>query len=194
MLKKILIGVAVVVVLFVFAVSTRPDTFRIERFATMDAPPEIPFANVNDFHAWAKWSPWEHLDPAMTKEFEGPASGPGAKYHYTGNGDVGEGRMTIDSAEKPSRVAITIQFLKPFEATNQVTFTFAKAGDGTKVTWTMDGKNNFVSKAMGMFMNMDKLVGGDFEKGLAALKTVSEAEAKAAPKLEAPKGETAPAP
>lgn len=178
MLKKILIGVTAVVVLFVIVVATRPADFKIERSTTVLAPPAVVFAQVNDFHAWPAWSPWEKLDPGMKRQHSGEPSGTGAQYAWQGNDDVGEGKMTIEKSEPPSSIGIKLEFLKPFAATNDTVFTFAPSGAGTKVTWTMTGKNNFGAKAFSLFMNMDKLVGGDFEKGLAAMKAVSEKAAQ----------------
>jgi hypothetical protein len=180
MARKILIGVAAAIALLVIAILTRPATYHIERSATMSAPPETAFAQVNDFRAWNAWSPWEKLDPQMKKTFDGPPSGVGAKYAWVGNKEVGEGRMTIEKSDKPSTVGIKLEFLTPFESTSQTTFTFAPAAGGSKVTWAMDGENNFVSKAMSLVMDMDKLIGPDFERGLAAMKTAAENAAKAA--------------
>jgi hypothetical protein len=181
MARKILIGVAALIVLLVIVILTRPATFHIERSNTMSAPPESAFAQVNDFRAWPAWSPWEKLDPQMKKTFEGPPAGVGAKYAWTGNDKVGEGRMTMEKSEKPSTIGIKLEFLKPFEATNDTTFTFAPAAGGSKVTWAMDGENTFMGKAASLFMDMDKMLGADFEKGLAAMKTAAEAASKAAP-------------
>jgi hypothetical protein len=181
MARKILIGVAALLVLLVLIVVTRPATFHVERSITMAAPPENAFAQVNDFHAWPAWSPWEKLDPAMKKTFEGPPAGVGSKYAWTGNDQVGEGRMTLEKSEKPSLIGIKLEFIKPFAATNQTTFTFAPSPGGSKVTWSMDGENGFMAKAASMFMDMDKLIGGDFEKGLAAMKTAAESAPKPAP-------------
>jgi uncharacterized protein YndB with AHSA1/START domain len=174
MIRKVLIGIAAIVILFVLVVATRPSAFHIERSITIAAPPANAFAQVNDFHAWSAWSPWEKMDPQMKKTFEGAPSGPGAMYAWTGNDKVGEGRMTIEKSDKPSLVSIKLEFLKPFAATNTATFTFAPAPDGTKTTWAMDGQNNFMAKAASLFMDFDKMVGGDFERGLAALKTAAE--------------------
>ncbi|HMJ55405.1 MAG TPA: SRPBCC family protein [Polyangiaceae bacterium] len=181
MARKILIGVAALIVLLVIVILTRPATFHIERSITMSAPPETAFAQVNDFRAWPAWSPWEKLDPQMKKTFEGPPAGVGAKYAWAGNDKVGEGRMTMEKSEKPSTIGIKLEFLKPFEATNDTTFTFAPAAGGSKVTWAMDGENTFMGKAASLFMDMDKMLGDDFEKGLAAMKTAAEAASKAAP-------------
>ena len=180
MLKKILIGLGVVFALLLIAISLQPATFHVERSISISAPPEAAFAQVNDFHAWHAWSPWEKMDPAMKRTFDGAPAGVGAKYAWVGNNDVGEGRMTIEESS-PTKIAIKLEFLKPFEATNTATFTFTKTGEGTKTTWAMDGNNNFFSKAMSLVMNMDKMIGPDFERGLAGIKTAAEAAARAAP-------------
>ena len=181
MARKILIGVAAVIVLLVLVILTRPSTFHVERSITMAAPPENAFAQVNDFRAWPAWSPWEKLDPQMKRTHEGSPAGVGAKYAWVGNDQVGEGRMTIEKSEKPSIVGIKLEFLKPWEATSATTFTFAPTSQGSKVTWAMDGENNFMAKAASLFMDMDKMIGADFEKGLAAMKAAAEATPKAAP-------------
>lgn len=174
MWKKIAIGIAALVAVLVLVIALRPPTFHIERSTVINAPPERVFAFVNDFHAWSAWSPWEKLDPNMKRSYDGPRAGVGAKYAWVGNDEVGEGRMTIEQSQPPSRVVVEIEFLKPMAATNTATFAFVKAGDTTKVTWAMDGNNNFVSKAFQLVMDMDALVGKDFERGLAQLKTASE--------------------
>lgn len=173
-LRKVLIGLGVVVAVLVVVVATRPDSFHIERSTMAKAPPDIPFALVNDFKKWAQWSPYERLDPEMKKTFEGAPSGQGAVYAWSGNDHAGEGRMTIEKSEPPSLVSIRLEFTKPFAATNTATFRFARDGDATKLTWAMDGKNTFGGKAASLFMDLDKMVGADFEKGLAALKALSE--------------------
>jgi hypothetical protein len=185
MVRKILIGIAAAIVLFIVVVASRPANFHIERSISIAAPPESAFAQVNDFHAWSAWSPWEKMDPQMKKTFDGPPSGVGAAYAWTGNDKVGEGKMTIEKSTAPALVGIKLQFIKPFAATNQTTFTFAPAAGGAKVTWAMDGENNFVGKAFSMFMDMDKMVGGDFERGLASMKTLAESAPK--PSVEAAK-------
>ena len=177
MLKKILLALLVVLAGFLLLVVSRPDTFHIERSASLTAPPAVVFARLNDFHAWADWSPWEKLDPAMKKTFGGPESGPGASYAWAGNDKAGEGSMLIQTATSPSHIGIELKFLKPFAATYQAGFALAPAGTGTKVTWSMDGRNDFASKLFGLFMNMDKEVGGDFERGLATLNTVTAEDA-----------------
>jgi uncharacterized protein YndB with AHSA1/START domain len=174
---SVLIGIAVAVVLFAIFVATRPATFHIERSITVAAPPHRPFAHVNDLHAWAAWSPYEKKDPSMQRTFDGPPSGTGAGYAWAGDRNVGEGRMTIVKSEPPSQIVIKLEFFRPFTATNTATFTFTPVADGTRVTWAMDGNNNFMAKAVHLFMDMDKMVGDDFQNGLVALKTVSESGA-----------------
>jgi uncharacterized protein YndB with AHSA1/START domain len=176
--KKILVGLVVIVLAFAAVVATRPGDFTIERSATIAAPAEAVFAQVNDFHNWEGWSPWAKLDPAMQQSFGGPAAGTGATDRWEGNSDVGEGGMTITESRPPELVRIKLEFLKPFAATNLTEFTFKPQGEQTRVTWTMSGHNGFMAKAFCMFMDMDKMVGGDFEKGLAALKSVSESMAR----------------
>ena len=174
MLVKVLIVVAILLVVFVIVVATRPSQFRIVRSATMNAPAEVVFAQVNDFHAWRAWSPWEEKDPALKRTYEGPPAGKGTVYSWAGNKDVGEGRMTITESRPGELVRIKLEFLKPFAATNTAEFTFVPQGEQTAVTWAMEGHNGFMAKAFCMFMDMDKLIGGDFEKGLAGMKRVVE--------------------
>ncbi len=178
-LKYVGLGLLAVVLLFVIVVMTQPSTFRVERSATLAAPAEAVYAQIVDFHAWQGWSPWEKLDPSMQRTYGGPASGTGASYAWSGNEQAGEGKMTITEAKQPSNVTIRLEFIKPFEAMNTTTFTLVPAPGGTKVTWAMEGENTFVGKAFGLFMDMDKMVGADFEKGLGAIK--QNVESKAAP-------------
>jgi uncharacterized protein YndB with AHSA1/START domain len=161
-------------------VATRPNTYRVERSIVIAAPAEAVYPLLEDFRQWEGWSPWEKLDPAMTKTFGGAATGVGATYHWLGNNDVGEGRMTITEAEPAARVAILLEFLKPFASTSNCVFALAPEGTGTQVTWSMDGNHNFISKAMCVFVSMDKMLGGDFEEGLASMKTLAEASAVSA--------------
>ncbi|HVR19165.1 MAG TPA: SRPBCC family protein [Polyangiaceae bacterium] len=133
---------------------------------------------VNDFHEWPVWSPYEKLDPAMKKTFEGPRSGAGSVYAYSGNEKAGQGRITIEKSVPGSLVALKLEFQKPFVATNEGSFTFTREGNATNVTWAMEGKNNFLFKAFSLVMNMDKLVGSEFEKGLAAMKIAAEKASK----------------
>ena len=178
MWKKIL-GVAVVAVAgFLAFVATRPSSFRVERSATVAAPPEIVYAQVADFHGWDAWSPWAKLDPAMKTEFGGMAGAPGASYAWSGNKAVGSGRMTLLEAKPSQRLGIDLQFIEPFASRNTTTFTFAPEGAGTRVAWIMEGPANFMTKVMTTVKSMDAMVGPDFEKGLAALKGVAEAAAR----------------
>src|SRR5262245_41323107 len=180
MLKKTLVGIAAVVAIlilgFVIAVSTQPNEFRISRSAKMAAPPSAPFAQVNDYHNWDAWSPWAKLDPNAKISFEGPTSGTGAKFSWAGNDQVGAGQQTIIESRSDELVLIKLDFEKPFKDTCTAEFTFQPEGKQTLVTWSMFGKKNFMAKAMGLFMNCDKMVGGEFEKGLASMKAVVEAQ------------------
>lgn len=175
--KKILIGFGALIAILLAIVAMQPDDFRIVRSATISAPPAVVFAQVNDFHKWDAWSPWAKLDPAAKNSFEGAEKGIGAIFKWAGNSDVGEGKMTITESLPDEVIRIRLDFIKPFEDTSDVEYTFQPSGDQTVVTWDMRGKSNFVSKAMCLFMNMDKMVGGQFEQGLASIKTIAEAEA-----------------
>ncbi len=177
MVKKILLGLVALIVVFLIVVATRPDTFHVERSAIVSAPAEAVFPLIADFHRWSDWSPWEKLDATMKKDFDG-GPGVGGKYHWVGNDKVGEGRMTITDAHAPDKVVIKLDFIKPFEANNVTTFTMKPAGPGTQVTWAMDGAQNFMSKAFGLFMNMDQMIGKDFESGLSTLSSAAAGEAK----------------
>ncbi|MBM3343221.1 MAG: SRPBCC family protein [Betaproteobacteria bacterium] len=174
MLKTILIVIALVFVALIGFAMTKPDDFKIERKANIKAPPEKVFAFLNDFKQWGAWSPWEKKDPNMKRNFGANTSGKGATYAWDGNKDVGQGSMEVMESTPPSRLAIKLNFVKPFEASNAVDFTLTPAGGGTEVTWAMEGKNNFMSKLMQVFMSMDKMVGPDFETGLANLKAAAE--------------------
>jgi len=178
MFRKIAAGVAAVIVLFVIVVATRPSKFHVERSIDMAAPPQFAYAQVNDFRSWAEWSPYEKLDPHMQRTYEGPRAGVGAVYGWSSEGKAGAGRMTIQKSEKPSVVTIQLEFLKPMKATDVATFTFAPTAAGTKATWEMDGDMNFVSKAFSLFVDMDKMIGGDFERGLVSLKAIAENTSK----------------
>lgn len=177
MLVKILVGAVLIVGLLLLVIALQPATFHVERSLTMAAPPERPFAQVNDFHAWTAWSPWEGRDPGMKRAYTGAPAGAGAVYSWVGNREVGEGRMTIVKSVSPSLVAIKLEFLRPFAATNTATYSFTPVAGGTRVTWAMDGTNNFIAKAIHLFVNLDKLVGADFERGLSGMKTAVEAPA-----------------
>ena len=173
MLKTILLMVVLAVVIVLVLAWRKPDTLHVERSATIHAPAAKIQGMISDFHQWQAWSPWEKLDPQMKRTFGGPPSGPGATYAWAGNSKVGEGRMEIlDSS--PSKVAIKLDFLEPFEAHNTAAFALDSAGEDTHVVWSMDGPTPFVSKVMQVFMNMDAMIGKDFEKGLENLKAAAE--------------------
>jgi uncharacterized protein YndB with AHSA1/START domain len=176
MTKKVLIGLALVLAAFAVVVAMQPADMHVARSMTIDAPSDAVFAQVNDFRNWQAWSPWEKLDPNLQRTYSGAESGKGAVYHWSGNAEVGEGQMTIEESRPNELIHIRLEFLKPFAATNAAEFTFAPQGDGTEVTWTMTGEKNFVCKGMCLFMDMDAMIGADFEKGLAQLKDVAETE------------------
>lgn len=177
MLVKILIVAALVLVGLILFIATRPANFSVTRSATIAAAPAVVFAQVNDFHAWGAWSPWEKRDPNLKRTYEGPTAGEGAIYSWVGNREVGEGKMTLIESRPAELIRIKLEFFKPFKATNTAQFEFKPEGDGTRVTWSMTGENNFIGKAIGLVMNMDKMIGGDFESGLAGIKAIAEARA-----------------
>ena len=174
MIRKLLLGVVVLLVAVLALATRQPDTFSVERRLVMSAPPEKVFAQVNDFHAWEAWSPWAKLDPAMTATYSGAAQGVGAVYEWSGNSDVGSGRMAIKSATAPSEVVIALDFLTPIESHNVTTFMITPVASGTEVLWTMKGDAGYMTKLMTMFTSMDKMVGPDFTRGLEQLKAVVE--------------------
>ncbi|MEO6950786.1 MAG: SRPBCC family protein [Polyangia bacterium] len=174
---KVLFGIAVVFIGVAAFVTTRPAETHVERTATVKAPADVVFAQVDDFHQWAAWSPWDKLDPTMKKTYSGPSAGTGANYAWLGNDKAGEGSMTITKSRPNEELSIRLVLLKPWQSTNVVTFSFKPSGDSTVLTWTMDRENNFMMKAVGIFTDMDKSIGVDFERGLAALTNVAEAEA-----------------
>lgn len=174
MLKIIAIAVLVVVVAILIYATTKPDTFRVERTTSIKAPPEKIYALINDFHSWTTWSPYEKKDPDMKRSHSGAASGQGAIYEWDGNKNVGKGRMEVTEATPSSRIVIKLDFFSPFEAHNTAEFTLQPQGDATQVTWAMYGPANYMSKLMGVFFNMDKMVGDDFAIGLANLKAAAE--------------------
>src|SRR5258708_14236900 len=177
MLVKILIALAVIVVVLIVIVALQPSDFRVTRSAAMSAPAPAVFAQVNDFHKWEAWNPWGKIDPAMKQTYEGPPAGTGACYTWVGNGQVAEGRMTITDSHPSDLIRIRLEFKTPFAPTNTAEFTFQPAGGQTVVTWCMFGNKIFLTKAMGLFMSMDKMVGSQFEKGLADMKAVVEGAA-----------------
>lgn len=177
MLKTLAYIAAVIVVvvagILIYA-ATRPDMFRVQRTATIKAPPEKIFALINDLRSWSQWSPYEKKDPAMKRTFSGAANGKGAVYEWDGDNNVGKGRMEITEATPSGKILIKLDFIKPFEGHNTAEFTMEPRSDGTVVTWAMYGPASFMMKAMGLFMNMDNMIGNDFAAGLANLKAAAE--------------------
>jgi uncharacterized protein YndB with AHSA1/START domain len=178
MVKTIAIVIAVLVVvplaaILIFA-ATKPDTFRVQRATSIKAPPEKIFPLIADFHGWGAWSPYEKLDPAMKRTYSGAANGKGAVYEWDSDGKAGRGRMEIADTSAPSKVAIKLDFFKPFETHNMVEFTIELKGDTTNVTWAMHGPNLYIGKVMSIFFNMDNMIGKDFETGLANMKALAE--------------------
>lgn len=174
MLKIILITLAVLMGAVLIYAAMQPDQFRVERSTRIQAPAERIFPLINDLHLWSKWSPYEKKDPAMQRTFSGQDSGTGAAYAWAGNGNVGSGRMEIVDTTPPSRILIQLDFFTPMAGSNQAEFTLASSGDSTQVTWAMSGPSPFLSKLVCLFFDMDKMVGTDFEAGLADLKRITE--------------------
>lgn len=179
MLKKILLGLVAIIAIILIAAAFQPAAYHVERSATVQAPPSVVYAQVNDFHNWGQFNPWQQLDTNAKISFEGPMSGAGAKFNWVGNSNMGSGGMTITNSKMNERVDIDMHFLEPMEGHAKTAFTLQPEGTGTKVTWSMDGENNYIAKIFCMFMDMDKMVGGEYEKGLAKLAelpaTVAEA-------------------
>jgi uncharacterized protein YndB with AHSA1/START domain len=176
MIKTLLLVVLALVAAVLIYATTRPDTMRVERSARIAAPAEKLYPMVADFHGWSAWSPWEKLDPAMRRTYGGAPSGKGATYAWVGNSKVGEGRMEILEAAPSSRIAIQLDFVEPIAGRNTTVFTFEPAGDATQVRWTMTGPSPYISKLMGVFVDMDRMIGKDFEAGLANLQAVATAK------------------
>ncbi len=175
MFVRILIVLAAIVGAFAAFVALQPSDFRIARSATIAASPSDVFAQVNDFHKWEAWSPWAKLDPNAKASFEGPPAGEGTVMTWSGNGEVGEGRMTLTESRPAELIRIRLDFVKPMAGTSMAEFSFKPEGDRTAVTWSMSGQNNFFTRAICLIMNQDKMVGRYFEQGLQALKAVTEA-------------------
>jgi Polyketide cyclase / dehydrase and lipid transport len=175
---EVIVIIAVVIALAIAAIlifaATKPDTFSVQRSATMNAPAEKIFAILNDFQLWRGWSPWENKDPEMKRTYEGSERDKGAVYAWDGNKNVGSGRMEILEATKPSRVLIKLDFFKPFEGHNTAEFTMSPQGNATNVDWVMRGPAPFMFKVMEVFISCDKMIGKDFETGLANLKALVE--------------------
>jgi len=172
----ILVGLVAVVGVLCVVIARRPDDFKVSQSATMKASPAAVFEHVNDFHKWEAWSPWAKMDPNAKNSFEGPTSGVGAKFGWSGNSDVGEGNMEIVESKPGELVRVRLDFVRPMEGTSDVQFKIEPQGDQTVVTWSMAGKNNFMGKAIGLFMDCEKMVGDQYDKGLANLKSIVEAK------------------
>jgi len=178
MLRAILIIVAVLVVgvagLVLYALATQPDTFRVQRAMAINAPADKIFAIVSDLRRGAEWSPYEKKDLAMKKTFSGPPTGPGSQLAWDGNSEVGAGTLTIADAKAPSKVVLKLDMTRPMEGHNTIEYDLAADGAGTKMTWSMHGPMNIVSKVMCTFVSLDKMIGKDFEDGLRNLKAIAE--------------------
>jgi Polyketide cyclase / dehydrase and lipid transport len=170
----IAVVLAIVIAIVLILAVTKPASFSVQRAIDIRAPAERIFPLINDFHQWGSWSHWENKDPGMQRSFSGAASGKGAVYGWEGNNNVGSGRMEIIEASAPSKILIKLDFLKPFEAHNTAEFTILPQGDATRLNWVMRGPASFMSKLMQVFMSLDKMVGKDFEIGLANLKNLTE--------------------
>lgn len=174
MLIPILLAGVILAILFIVVIAGRPDEFTVMRTAKITAPPEKIFPRVNELKKWDAWSPWAKIDPNCKMSYVGPPAGVDASYSWAGNKKVGEGRLTITESLPSDLIRLRLEFLKPFKATNTAEFKFTPEGGQTLVTWSMTGKNNFFFKVFGLFMDCDTMVGKDFEKGLASLKSVVE--------------------
>jgi hypothetical protein len=174
MANKILAVLAAALVAFLVVVALQPGGYRVTRSTTVAAPPATLFAQVNELKNWEAWNPWGKIDPAMKMTYDGPPSGVGASYHWVGNSEVGEGKLTITRSVANESIGCRMDFVKPMAGISDAEFTFKPEGDQTTVTWTMTGTNNFIAKAFCLFMSMDKMVGGQFERGLANLKAGAE--------------------
>ncbi len=178
MFKKILLTLVALIVVGVAAlaivIAVQPAQYRVERSADIAAPASVLFPEVNDFHNWDRWSPWAKLDPTMTQTISDPSAGKGAKYTWNGNSDVGEGQMEIIDSVPDKQVRIKLDFIRPFAGSSISEFAFTPDNDRTHVTWTMSGTNDFIGKALSLFMDMDKMIGTDFENGLAKMKALAE--------------------
>lgn len=174
MLLPISLVVASLLAVVLVLALRKPDTFRVQRTARIDAEPGTVYALVSSFHRWGEWSPWEKLDPEMQRNFSGADAGSGAVYAWDGKGAAGAGRMEITGATPPTGLVIQLDFVRPFASRNRTEFAFVPEGRSTTVVWTMEGPSLFITKLMQVFVNMDAMIGKDFEAGLAAMKAVAE--------------------
>ncbi|MEQ1814499.1 MAG: SRPBCC family protein [Candidatus Nitrotoga sp.] len=174
MLIKIIVAIVVVIAAILIYASTKPDTFRVERSATFKTTPDKVFAQINDFHNWSAWSTWERMDANMQRTHSGETSGVGAKYAWLGNNKVGQGSMEITKSIPSSKLMVNLNFMKPMEAHHIGEFVITPEGDGARLTWAMYGQHPFIGKLFGVFVNMDKMIGKDFEDSLNNLRAVLE--------------------
>jgi Polyketide cyclase / dehydrase and lipid transport len=174
MLKTIFILLTLLIAMVLIYAATRPNTFRIERSILINTTPDTIFPQINNFHQWESWSPWEKIDPQITRSYSGSMDGKGAVYEWSGNKNIGQGRMEIVESLPPSKIVIKLDFITPFEAHNKVEFLLTKQNEATLVTQAMYGPNPFISKLMGLFFSMEKMVGEKYEEGLSSLKTLAE--------------------
>lgn len=178
MMQKILIGLIAMIGSFLALILLQPSDYQIARTTTISAPPQDVFAQIDDFHRWQAWSPWAERDQKAKVSFDGPASGKGAVFAWSGNNEVGEGRMTLVESQPGVLVKIRTDFVKPFVGSSYSDFTLKPEGEGTSLTWSMSGQNDFIGKAICLFVSMDKVLGGEMAKGLAGIKRIAEANAK----------------
>jgi uncharacterized protein YndB with AHSA1/START domain len=177
LLKKIALALGALLALLVVVIAMQPSSFAIERSAEIEAPPEVVYRHIENLRAWEAWNPWQKLDPEMKTSYAGPEAGVGASSSWDGP-NAGKGRMTITGVKPGREVEVELEFLAPMAATNRALFALAPSGTGTRVTWRMEGTNGFAAKAIGLVMDMDQMVGSEFEKGLASMKTLAEADAR----------------
>lgn len=175
-LKFVLFGLVALLAVVSALIALQPSDFRVARSANMSAPPEAVFAQLNDFHNWDAWSPWAKLDPDAKSTYEGPTSGEGSIFHWDGDSNVGAGSMTILDSQPNEMVHIKLDFIRPLEGTSDVYFTLKPEGDQTNVTWSMEGKNGFMGKAISLVIDCDKMMNEQFDKGLASIKSIVESQ------------------
>lgn len=178
MMQKIFIGLIATIGSFLALILLQPSDYRVTRTMVMSAPAATVFAQIDDFHRWQAWSPWAKRDPAAKASFDGPASGKGAVFAWSGNNEVGAGRMTLTESRPAEAVTIKTDFVKPFVGNSYSDFSLKAEGSGTAVSWTISGQHDFIAKAIGLFVSMDKVLGGEMEKGLASMKQLVEADTK----------------
>lgn len=186
MLKKILIGLGAIIGIFVIVVVVQPANYVVERSIDIKAPAEVVYTEVSDFKRWDAWSPWAKLDPNIKKTFAGEAGAIDSSYSWEGNSEVGKGKMTVIKAEAPTSISQRLEFIEPMKSMATTTHTIKPAAEGVTVTWSMEGDNGFMAKMFGLFMDIETMIGADYEKGLASLKLVAENKAKEAPMAAGP--------